>query len=133
VITLDSSAIIAIVDADDPDHEVISATLLADRGPWIVPAGILGEVGYMLASISPRALDGFLDDMQSGTYTLHCGEDDWERVRHIVKRYDNLPLGFADASVVACAERHAGRVLTLDRRDFDIVGREGRITVLPGE
>jgi predicted nucleic acid-binding protein len=33
--------------------------------------------------------------------------------------------------VIACAERNGGRVLTLDRRDFDVVAGEGVITVLP--
>jgi hypothetical protein len=33
--------------------------------------------------------------------------------------------------VVACAEANGGRVLTLDRRDFDVIAGEGRITILP--
>jgi predicted nucleic acid-binding protein len=133
MITLDTSALLAIADASDPDHERVSSELLADRGPWIVPAGILGEVGYMLQSISSRALDAFLADMETGAYTLDCGEEDWSRIRELASRYANLPLGLADASVVACAERHTGRVLSLDERDLQIVAREGRITVLPGE
>ena len=32
----------------------------------------------------------------------------------------------------ACAERNGGKVVTLDRRDFGVVAREGTITVLPG-
>jgi predicted nucleic acid-binding protein len=39
-------------------------------------------------------------------------------------------LAFADAAVVECAERHGGRVMTLDGH-FAIVAREGRIAVLP--
>jgi predicted nucleic acid-binding protein len=85
----------------------------------------------MLESISIRALGAFLDDLDSGAYTLDCGEEDWSRIRDLVHRYADLPLGFADASVIACAERHARRVLTLDQRDFQIVAREGRIMVLP--
>jgi predicted nucleic acid-binding protein len=64
---------------------------------------------------------------------MDCGEEDWSRIRELASRYANLPLGLADASVVACAERHTGRVLSLDERDLQIVAREGRITVLPGE
>jgi uncharacterized protein len=52
-------------------------------------------------------------------------------VRRLVQRYADLPLGFADASVIACAERNGGRVLSLDKRDFGVVAREGRITLLP--
>ena len=37
----------------------------------------------------------------------------------------------ADAAVVACAERNGGRVLTFDRRDFDVIAREVPITLVP--
>jgi hypothetical protein len=33
--------------------------------------------------------------------------------------------------VIACAEAHGGKVLTIDQRDFGIVAREGHITVVP--
>ena len=53
------------------------------------------------------------------------------RIRLLVRRYADLPLGFVDAAVIACAERRGGRVLTLDRRHFGVVGREGTLTLLP--
>ena len=34
-------------------------------------------------------------------------------------------------AVIACAERHGGRVLTLDVRHFGTVAREGKISLLP--
>src|SRR5438270_556669 len=93
----------------------------SDPGPFVVPAGILAEVGYMLR-LRPRltALDAFLDDLSAGAYSLDCGERDFSRIRQLVHRYADLDLGFSDAAVVACAERHGGRTLTADRRDFDI-------------
>jgi hypothetical protein len=51
------------------------------------------------------------------------------RTHELMRRYADLPLGFADAAVIACAERHRGRVLTLDLRDCGMVAREGRITL----
>jgi uncharacterized protein len=38
----------------------------------------------------------------------------------LIQRYGDLPLGLADASVIATAER-LRRILTLDRRHFRIV------------
>jgi hypothetical protein len=70
-------------------------------------------------------------DLETGVYTLECGEQDLPRTRELIRRYADLPLGFADAAVIACAERHGGRVLTLDLRDFGVVAREGRITLAP--
>jgi len=53
------------------------------------------------------------------------------RIRELVLRYADLELGFTDSGVIACAERNGGKVLTFDRRDFEVVAREGRITILP--
>jgi len=132
VLTLDTSALYAILLRRDPHHEAMREARDADPGPYFVPAGILGEVGYMLQS-RPQltALESFLTDLAGGAYNLDCSEGDFLRIRALVARYVNLPLGFADAAVIACAERRRGRILTADRRDFDIVAGEGRIVVLP--
>ena len=78
-------------------------------------------------------LEGFVLDLEEGGFSLECGEEDLPRIRELVHRYVDLPLGFADASVISCAERTSGgRVLTLDRRHFGVVAGEGKITLLPG-
>jgi predicted nucleic acid-binding protein len=48
-----------------------------------------------------------------------------------VRRYKNLPLGFADAPVIACAEGRGRPVLTFDRRDFNVISREGAVANQP--
>ncbi|MGI8824200.1 MAG: type II toxin-antitoxin system VapC family toxin [Chloroflexota bacterium] len=132
-LTLDTSALYAIINQGDPDHDRVRQARDAERGPYLVPAGILAEVTYMVESTLPLpALEGLLTDLETGAYALDCGERDFSRIRYLVKRYADLPLGFADGAVVACAERQGGRVATLDRRNFDVVARgEGSITVLP--
>ena len=78
-----------------------------------------------------RAVDSVLQDLEEGKLELDCGDRDIARVRQLMARYDDLPLGSADAFVIACAERNDGHVLTLDRRHFDVVGRELGLDVLP--
>jgi predicted nucleic acid-binding protein len=132
VITLDTSGILALLDERDPRHDDAVSVLMADRGPFLVPAGILAEIGYLVERLLGIAvIDAFLGDLESGAFVLDCGDADIPRVRELVVRYADLPLGTADASVVACAERNGGRVLTLDSRDFGVVAAEGRITLLP--
>lgn len=132
LITLDTSGLFALLNRGDKDHERVKAALFADRGPYLVPAGILAEISYMLEErLRPEALESFILDLESGGLTLECGEEDLPRIRDLVGRYADLPLGFADASVVSCAERHGGKVLTLDLRHFGVVAGEGRISTLP--
>jgi uncharacterized protein len=132
VITLDTSGLLALANRRDPDHERSRVALVQDRGPYVVPAGILAEITYMLEHrLGLSVLELFLDDLVSGAYALDCGLDDLPRIRELVQQYADLPLGFADASVVACAERSGGRVLTLDLRDFGVVARASKLTLLP--
>ena len=46
-------------------------------------------------------------------------------------RYAELPLGFPDAAVIACAERNGGTVLTFDRDGLGTVSRDLPITLIP--
>lgn len=132
MITLDTSGILAALNRADRDHGRAREALEAERGPLIVPAGILAEAGYMIeADLGVAVLRRFVDDIADGFYALDCGEEDMGRIGVLLDRYADLRLGFADACVIACAERNGGRVLTFDERDFAPVAREGTISVVP--
>lgn len=132
MITLDTSGLFALLNRRDPDHEPVKAAILGDSGPYLVPAGILAEIAYLVERrLGVEVLDRFLEDLDSGGLTVECGEEDLPRIQELVRRYEDLSLGFADSCVIACAERNGGGVLTLDRRDFEVVAREGGITLLP--
>lgn len=76
-------------------------------------------------------LEAFLDDLVDEAFTFESAEADLPRIRQLVTRYADLPLGLADTSVVACAERCDAGILTFDRRDFAVVAREGRVRLVP--
>jgi predicted nucleic acid-binding protein len=104
--------------------------LQADAGPYVVPGLILAEIAYIVESrLGNPTLDLFLEDLETGAFSLDFEHDDLGRIRELARRYADLPLGFADAAVVACAERHGGRILSLDA-DFGVVAREGSVSVV---
>jgi predicted nucleic acid-binding protein len=133
VIVLDTSAIFAAANIGDRDHEVIVAEIERDPGPYIVPAGILAECTYMLQrALGFDAVDAFVEDLESHGFTLECGDADITRIRALLRRYRDLPLDFADAAVIACAERIGGKAVTTDHRHFIPVARgEKTFLVLP--
>jgi predicted nucleic acid-binding protein len=134
VIVLDTSAILALLDADDPDHERCVDALSDHAAPFVVPAGILGEIGYLVeAKLGARALRDLVAELERRAFVLDCGEEDFDLIGKLLDRYMDLRLGLADASVIACAARRDVAVLTLDFRDFGPVGRAGTIRLaLPG-
>lgn len=132
MITLDTSGLFALLNRRDPYHERARSVFVEDRGPHLVPAGILAEIAYLIErGLTLDVLIAFVADLETGRFVLECGEEDLSRIGHLVRRYDDLPLGFADASVISCAERNGSRVLTLDRRHFGVVAAEGDISLLP--
>jgi predicted nucleic acid-binding protein len=106
-------------------------------GPLLVPALVVTEVVYLLASrLGTSAEVRFLGDLATGDLLVEpVPASDWLRIAALVSRYRDLPLGSVDASVVAAAERNdAIEVATLDRRHFSVVRPEHveAFTLLPG-
>jgi len=132
MITLDTSGLIAYVNAGDDAHQACLETLDNDPGPFIIPAGILAEIAWMLETRFPPYVEqAFLDALREHTFILDWDEADVDRGQELSRRYQDLELGLADALVIACAERNRGRVLSIDHRHFSVVARQGTITVLP--
>ena len=131
-LVLDTSGLVALANRRDPSHRRAVDALQGDPGPYVVPAGILAEAAYVLeARLGVASLESFLQDLEEGRLLLDRGDRDLARIRELVLRYADLPLGLADAAVVACAERRGAGVLTLDRRGFDVVAGEGTIRLVP--
>ncbi|MER6825153.1 PIN domain-containing protein [Streptosporangium sp. NPDC000563] len=91
---------------------------------------MLGKIG------GAKVEAGFLRSLRSGIFALvDLTDDDLNRIADLVERYSDLPLGSADASVVAVAERlRIAEVFTLDTRDFSVVrpAHVTAFTLVPG-
>ncbi len=127
--TLDSSAIFALLNSKDLDHTRIRMALSKHRPPFIVATAALAEISYMIETrLGFYVLDAFLSDIELGLFRLDFRESDIPRARILARRYQDLSLGLADALIIACAERNGGKVMSLDQH-FWIVSNEGFITV----
>ena len=133
MITLDTSAIVALAGPRQPSHQRAVDALKTEAPPFLVPAEILAEIGHVLEErFDRRLVIGFVTSLDRGELVCECDVDArLPRIAALLARYDTLRIGIADAAVIACAEVHGGRVLTFDRRDFDVVAADGRITVVP--
>lgn len=132
MITIDTPALVVLFNTRDPDHQRVAHVLETDSGPYVIPALIMAEMAYVVDHrLGHASVIRLLDNLLSARVMLYCGDKDTERIRNLVERYADMPLGFADAAVIACAERHGGRVLTLDHRHFGVVARDAAITILP--
>lgn len=121
MIVADTSGLLALLDAGEPEHTRTSEIVAADRGPLITTDFVLAETDYLvlrrLGGIAERA---FLEQLAAGAPLREPVSDaDLARALEILKQYDDQDLGLTDASLMAVAERlDVTRVLTLDRRHF---------------
>jgi predicted nucleic acid-binding protein len=90
----------------------------------VVPTLVITEAVYLIGTrLGADAEVRFLGDLAAGAFAVEpVAPADWLRIAELVSRYRDLPLGTADASVVAAAERLAiTEIATVDRRHFSIV------------
>jgi uncharacterized protein len=133
MLILDSSAIVALQDRRDRMYPDALAVIQVEPGPFILPVGILAEVDSVLTGRAPGATSHLLASLVDGSLLLDCGDQDPPRILELMKRYGDLHLGYADASVIACAERNGGRILSFDRRDFEVVAHDVPISLVPSD
>jgi len=135
-LVLDTGPIVALLDASDPEHERCRA-IVADIGEdLVVPAPVLVEVDYWLATLFGLATwQSFIEDVARGAYRIYqLDERDLVRTAELELTYASLDLGLVDAAVVVTCERLGEtKVATLDRRDLSVVRPRHceRLTLLP--
>ncbi|WP_225729646.1 MULTISPECIES: type II toxin-antitoxin system VapC family toxin [unclassified Nocardia] len=120
----DTGVLLAAGNAKDRHHVACVRLLRQAKGPLLVPAPVLGEIGYLLESrVGPKAEVTFLESFGgNGFHIINLENDDIPRVKELVATYLDLPLGIVDASVITIAERlELSDIATVDHRRFRVV------------
>ncbi len=121
----DTSGIIAFLDRDDRYHS--QSVNIVQNYQIYVPVTVLPEVDYLVTKyLGERVARSFLEDLSDGYFIyLDINLENINKANKLMKRYQDLPLGFVDASLVILAEYHQiKRILTLDRRHFNLIQSE---------
>jgi hypothetical protein len=123
-ILIDSSGLIVFLDRSSNAHQAISSIIGSPANQIILPASVIPEVSYVIATRMGHAvLRLFIRDLVRTAHTIeNLVADDYARIAEVLQTYADLRLDFVDASVLALAERLGiQQILTLDRRDFSIL------------
>jgi hypothetical protein len=116
----------------------VAAVISSDRGPFYLSPFVLQEVDYLVSERlgQDRSLS-VLDSVASGAYQLEpYAASDVAVAAAMMRRYADLSVGLADASMIVIAARHGtDRVLTLDERHFRVIRplQGGAFTILPAD
>ena len=121
---VDTSALLAFFDTDEPDHEAVTTVVETVTEPLVVSPYVLAELDYLVASrLGVAAELAVLRELAGGAWDLAVfGTADLAQAHAVVERYADQSIGLADASIVILAARYQTRtVVTLDRRHFGVV------------
>ena len=121
---VDTSAILAFFDRDEPDHEALTAVLSQSSEALVVSPYVIAEVAYLIGTrLGVAAEIAALRELAGGAWELATIDSiDLARTVPIIERYADDAIGVADASNVVLADRYrTTTVATLDRRHFSVL------------
>jgi predicted nucleic acid-binding protein len=123
MIIVDTGAFLALFNQRDAYHAQAQIAFNNISEPLISTYPVVTETCYMLTQFaSDTASFNFLKSFCLGAFDIfHLDKFHVERMIQLMENYANLPMDLADASLVVLAEHlKTGRILTVDRRDFNV-------------
>jgi len=119
---LDTGPLVAYLDGRDPAHSAVAACLDRFTGELFTTSAVITEAMHFAAPSSkgPRLLADFV--MASGLTIFDFTQPAaLPAAVDLMEKYSDLPMDFADATLVLLAEQLQTReILSLDRRGFAV-------------
>ena len=124
---LDTGAFVALVDRSETKHVDCVAILERWTGPILTTEAVLTEALYLVGPAwlpQKTCLEFFL----RGAFLLvPSSKESLQRATALMEKYHDLPMDYADATLVALAEEsETEHVFTLDRKGFSTYRLRGR-------
>lgn len=131
-VIVDTGPLLAFLDRGDSNHDWAKARFGELRPPLTTCEAVLSEASFLLTRIGADAglAIALVERGVLAVGPLLGTGDDAAAIRRLMRRYDNVPMSFADACLVRLVERAANAsIMTLDA-DFHIY-RQARRRVIP--
>jgi predicted nucleic acid-binding protein len=119
---LDTGPLVAYLDRTDKDHAAVVPRLDSFSGQLVTTSAVISEAMYFVAGVrsGPALLAEFVAASGLRVHDFSEARELGEAARRMEK-YADLPMDYADATLVLLAERlGVYDLLTLDRRGFNV-------------
>ena len=125
-ILIDAGPLIALFDASERHHRLIRAFLAKKQYGFVSTLAVFAEVSHMLDFSRYAQRDFYEWVIHKGVIIADINQHDMPRIVELTEKYADLPMDFADATLVIAAEKTGIReIISLDR-DFDIYRLPGK-------
>jgi predicted nucleic acid-binding protein len=131
---LDTGPLVAYLVSSEREHPRVVARLDAFTGQLVTTSAVITEAMHFVARArtGPALLAEFV--IQSGLQVFDLSQpSDLSEAARRMKKYADLPMDYADATLALLGERlKVFEILTLDRRGFSVykTSRGKRFTIL---
>jgi hypothetical protein len=132
---LDTGALVSLLDRSQSGHRDCARFLERWEGVIVSTEAVLTEATHLLGRVHggrTACLDFFLS---GGAILVPSAEAALRRCRRLLEEYSDLPMDYADSTLVALGEElDTNLVFTTDRKDFAVYRLRGRksFRVMPG-
>ena len=123
MIIADSGFWIALINNRDTHHKRAITVFSEIEDELITTWPVVTEVcHFLLTRMGNSAQVNFLKNLSDQAFTVFdITTDTALQISALMEKYSNLPMDFADASLIVLAEHLGhGKILSVDQRDFDI-------------
>ena len=123
MIIADTGFFVALINQREEEHNRAVNLISTLTEPLITTYPVITETCYLLLkTLGNKFQCDFLTEVARGSFEVFdLKQNHIERAVLLMERYADLPMDFADASLIVLAEHLShGRILTVDRRDFSI-------------
>ncbi|MCR4308782.1 MAG: PIN domain-containing protein [Deltaproteobacteria bacterium] len=118
---LDTGPLVALLDRSERNHERCVAFFREFRGRLITTESVLTEAVYLLGPSFSRQKPALDFVLGGGAELVPMMPALLKRCARLMSKYSDVPMDYADATLVAVAETLGIRdILTLDRRGFSV-------------
>lgn len=122
MIITDSGFWVTLVNPDDNHHQVVVSALAKINEPLITTYPVITEVCHLLLKRrGQKSMLAFIESFQQDAFSVFQIDTllHKQRIFALMQQYADLPMDFADATLVLLAEQLGhGRILSTDKRDF---------------
>ena len=124
---LDTGPLVALLSKRDDAHETCVEAFEAFRGHLFTTEPVMTEAMHLLGR-QPGGPDACLEFfLRGGALIVPLDAQRIARCRELMARYADVPMDFADATLVALGEElNTAQIFTLDRRGFSVFRLKGR-------
>jgi predicted nucleic acid-binding protein len=115
-ILLDTGPLVAVLSKDDAEHARAAQVFADCLPPFRCCEAVLAEACYLMRKIDPAGPAEVIALGCKGVYEVSISlRENWAGIEALLRKYADLPISLADASLIRCAELYQEpRILTFD-------------------